>query len=202
MAHSSSQFSSQSDLALCAFLRMPQDTVVQKREHELAFKELYNRHSPRLYAYTLKMTGDPQQAKDLFQEAFMRLYKTIQETDKPLEALMTNVPAFLLRIARNLHLNAKRDAKPTIELEDFHVSVSPANDHAQSELLQLISSALELLDHEHREAFVLREYDGMSYAEIAEITGTNEATAKTRAFRAKEKIRKILQPYLDDVQRH
>ncbi len=201
MAHPSTLFSSHTDLALCALLRGEHHERVQQREHELAFQELYNRHSPRLYAYVLKMTGDPQQAKDLFQEAFMRFYKTVQDPEKSLDIAMTNVPAFLLRIARNLHLNAKRDAKPTVELEDFHLSVSSANDHAQAELLQLISSALELLDHEHREAFVLREYDGMSYAEIAEITGTNEATAKTRAFRAKEKIRKILQPYLDDVQR-
>lgn len=66
--------------------------------------------------------------------------------------------------------------------------------------MELITTALELLPEDYREAFVLREYDGLPYNEIAELTGASLATAKIRVFRAKEKLRKILEPYLRDSQ--
>ena len=69
----------------------------------------------------------------------------------------------------------------------------------KTELLKLITTALELLPDDYRESFVLREYDGLSYQEIAEITNSSMATVKIRLFRAKQKIRDILAPYLADL---
>jgi RNA polymerase sigma-70 factor (ECF subfamily) len=57
---------------------------------------------------------------------------------------------------------------------------------------------MELLEFEYKEAFILREYDGLPYNEIAEITGTTITNAKSRVFRAKQKIKEILQPYLQE----
>ena len=61
-----------------------------------------------------------------------------------------------------------------------------------------MKTALELLPTSHREAFVLREYDGLSYQEISEVTGQSLASVKIHIFRAKEKLRKILAPYLEE----
>jgi RNA polymerase sigma-70 factor (ECF subfamily) len=169
----------------------------QTPDVERAFNELYARYSPRIYAYCLRVLGDRDQARDVFQDAFVRFYKSAQQ-----ERSMTNVAGFLLTIARNLCLNHKRDTRPTTPIDSLEL---PAPQHGVSyeedELLRLITLALDLLDAEHREAFVLREYDGLSFSEIGELTGTNEATAKTRAFRAKQKIRQILSPYLQDLER-
>lgn len=164
---------------------------------EYAFNELYNRYSARIYAYCLKVLGNKDQARDVFQDTFIRFYKSASE-----ERSMTNVAGFLLTIARNLCLNHKRDTRPTTALDGLELP-APAHgvSYEESELLNLISLALDLLDAEHREAFILREYDGLSYQEIGEIVGTNEATAKTRAFRAKQKLRQILMPYLQDLER-
>lgn len=115
---------------------------------------------------------------------------------------MTNVPGFLLTIARNLCLNYNRAARPSVSLENLDLPAAERGGvYEEHELLRLITVALDLLDAEHREAFVLREYEGLSYQEIADLTNTNEATAKTRAFRAKQKIRQILTPYLHDIER-
>lgn len=164
---------------------------------EHAFNELYNRYSPRIYAYCLKVLGNKDEARDVFQDTFIRFYKSASE-----ERNMTNIAGFLLTIARNLCLNHKRDTRPTNALDGLELP-APAHgtSYEESELLNLISVALDLLDAEHREAFVLREYDGLSYQEIGEVVGTNEATAKTRAFRAKQKLRQILMPYLQDLER-
>jgi RNA polymerase sigma-70 factor (ECF subfamily) len=71
--------------------------------------------------------------------------------------------------------------------------------YEQQELLEIIARALELLDFEHREAFVLRQYHGMPYKDISELTGENISTIKNRVWRAKEKIKEILEPILEDL---
>lgn len=163
-----------------------------KRKTEEAFAELYNRHSPRIYAYCRRFLGDKEEAKDIFQETFVRFF---QSADK--ERIMTNVPAFLLRIARNLCINAKRKETPSISFEDY-MYVQQENKNDNDELLSMIKMALEILPDEFREVFVLREYEGLSYSEIAELTNSSLPTVKVRIFRAKQKIREILQPYLAD----
>ncbi len=181
-----------SDIELFAFLRTEEGG--DRRVSEAAFKELYTRLSPRIYAYCRRVLSNPEAAQDVFQDTFVRFYKSAQA-----EREMTNVAAFLLRIARNLCLNAKRDNQHHhIEYEDFHSAHHDAP-HENSELLGLITRALDHLQHDYREVFVLREYDGLSYAEIGEIVGCTEATAKIRSFRAKQKIREILAPYLEDL---
>ena len=67
------------------------------------------------------------------------------------------------------------------------------------ELLALIGAAVELLDDEFREAFILREYESLSYEAIAELTGTTVSNAKSRVFRARQKIRKLLEPNIREL---
>lgn len=183
-----------SDIELFAFLRNGDGR--ERRLSEAAFKELYNRLSPRIYAYCRRVLTDPELAQDVFQETFIRFYNSAQQ-----EREMTNVAAFLLRIARNLCLNAKRDNQHHhISFEEYHHAHHDPS-HENNELLKLITSALDHLPHDYREVFVLREYDGLSYAEIGNVVGITEATAKIRSFRAKQKIREILAPYLEDLSR-
>lgn len=115
------------------------DGELSKRERDAAFTELYHRHAPRVYAYCRRIMGDDDVAKDAFQEAFMRFYSTADPT-----RTMTNVPAFLLRIARNVCLNIKRSARPTLELEDYH-SITREQPYENDELAELLARALELL---------------------------------------------------------
>ena len=74
-----------------------------------------------------------------------------------------------------------------------------SQNYEQKELLDLITHSLELVDDDFREAFVLREYSGLSYKEIAEVTNITLANAKSRVFRAKQQIKTILKPYLKDL---
>jgi RNA polymerase sigma-70 factor (ECF subfamily) len=61
---------------------------------------------------------------------------------------------------------------------------------------------MEQLPTDYKEAFVLREYEGLSYQEIAELTESSLSTVKIRIFRAKQKIREILAPYVADLSQH
>ena len=180
-------FSKYNDIELFAALKS------KKQAAEASFAELYSRYSQRVFAYCLRITGSHDDAKDIFQETFLKFYQSAQGAK-----LIDNVPGFLLTIARNLCLNYKRDQKSNLRIEDF---VLTANDRGydQKEMMQVISSALELLEFEHREAFILRQYHGLDYNEIALITGDTVTAVKNRVWRAKEKLKEILTPYLEEV---
>ena len=106
-----------------------------------------------------------------------------------------------MTIARNLCFIAQSPFKTSIcSVRRFHISTSDVP-YEHKELLQLISTSLDLLPDDYREAFVLREYNGLSYIEIAEIIGESIDVVKVRIFRAKKRLREILAPYLADLDR-
>lgn len=163
-----------------------------KEAAEAAFTELYARYGGRVFAYCLRFLGQRDEAQDVYQETFIRFYESAQQSRE-----MTNVPGYLLKIARNLCLNCRRNKKHTVEFEDYQSMVQPQTAE-KTEFLELITTALDMLPDDYREAFVLREYEGLSYAEIAEIVGTSLSSVKVRIFRAKQKIRDILAPYIKE----
>lgn len=158
-----------------------------------AFGELYARHGSRLYAYCRTLCRNEDECNDVFQEAFTRFYEAAR-AGRPVR----NVGAYLVRSARNICLNLRRDRKPTLPVEDDTLgSFDPPAE--RSELLQLIRTAMELLPDDYREAFFLREFADLPYQEIAEITGTTSVNARIRVTRAREKLRGILQPYIAEL---
>lgn len=161
---------------------------------QAALTLLYRRYSQRIYTYCRKITGDNTVAQDLLQEAFVKLYDSGKRARQ-----VENLPAYLMTIARNLCLSHKSQSKRQyVEFEDFHVTVRDVP-YEQKELLGLIQTALDLLPEDYREAFVLREYNGLSYEEIASVIGQSIDLVKVRIFRAKKRLREILAPYLADI---
>lgn len=171
------------------FARLHDEHAVSER----AFAELYARYGGRVYSFCLRFLGDADEAKDVYQETFIRFYQSAQHGRE-----MTNVPGFLLTIARNLCLNAKRDRKPTVTVEAVEAALAVPGPE-QREFTQLVTMALEMLPDEYREVFVLREYEGLTYAEIAEIIQASLPTVKVRIFRAKQRLRQILTPFLAET---
>lgn len=171
-----------------------------KEQSEFAFSELYQRHSQRVFAYCKRYLGNHEEAKDVFQETFIRFYKSAEQS-----RVMTNVPAFLLRIARNICVNNIKQRKPQqmhVTYEDYMVSQDEKRYDGDGELLDLINDALDSLPEKYKEMFILREYDGLSYNDIAEVTDENVSNVKIRIHRAKQKIREILEPYIKELDRY
>ncbi len=158
---------------------------------EKAFKEIYTRHSGKIYAYCRRVVGDRNKADDLFQETFLKLLQSIS-----IDKEMSNLSGYMIKIARNLCLKYKSQQNVNlVSIEDFEI---PTNDNILegTELSSLISMALDLLQEEHREALVLQAYDGMTYSEIAEIQEVPVTTVRNWIVRAKQRLREILTPYL------
>jgi RNA polymerase sigma-70 factor (ECF subfamily) len=166
-----------------------------KSQAERAFKELYRRYAPRIHAYCYKILDDKEDAEDVFQETFVKFYLGAQQHRE-----MTNLGGYLFRIARNLSLNRIRDRSPAESLEGIEIQAQADRSLEDGELLDLISHAVEMLDLEYREAFILREYENMPYDQIAELVGASVSNVKTRVFRARQKIRKLLEPNIQELE--
>jgi RNA polymerase sigma-70 factor (ECF subfamily) len=164
----------------------------EKKTAGKAFEEIYTRYAQRVFAYCRRILGTREEAEDMFQETFIKFYNSRND-----EREMTNLSAYLVKIARNLCINYRRNEKKLL-YKDMSAIVQENRDD-KDELLNLIKMALELLPDEYREMFVLREYNGLTYSEIANVTETTIQTVKIRLHRAKEKIREILAPYLAEM---
>lgn len=162
---------------------------------ERAFKELYRRYAPRIHAYCFKILENREEAEDVFQETFVRFFMGAREHRQ-----MSNLTGYLFRIARNLSLNRRRDRPPSEPLEGVEIPIGADRSLEDGELLDLISKAVERLDFDYREAFVLREYENMPYEEIAELVGSTVANVKSRVFRARQKIKKILEESIRELE--
>lgn len=178
-----------SDIDLFAKLRG------SRSESEAAFKELYRRHATRLRAYCHKVLVRHEDAEDVFQESFVRFYASARS-----EREMTNVVGFLFRIARNLCLNAKRDLPTGSTLEGVEIAAEQDTAFERSDLMQLIRSAVNRLELHLREAFVLRDYENMSYEQIGELLGATVPAVKSRVRRARKKVRALLAESITELQ--
>ena len=180
-----------SDAALCQIIADENG----EGNSEKAFTELYQRYSSRIHAYCFRILSNAEDAEDAFQETFLRFHKTVKAG-----GVMTNVSGLIFTIARNLCINLKKkNTRWASDSIEDHTLSSRDDAYDKKELLNLIKTSLELINPDYREAFVLREYNGFSYDEIARMLDVSVPTAKIRVFRAKDKIRKVLEPYLKDL---
>lgn len=179
-----------SDKELCRLI-----SGKNRSEAERAFTEVYERYARRIHAYCFRILSNAEDADDAFQETFLRFHRTVSNG-----STMTNVSGLLFTIARNLCINLKKKNTRWAADPVEHDTLSDRDEsYEKRELLELIKTSLELINPDYREAFVLREYNGLSYREIAEVLDVSIPTAKIRVFRAKEKIRQVLEPYLKDI---
>lgn len=157
------------------------------------FQEIYDRYSSQVYKYCRKILSDEELTEDIFQDTFLKLFNTMSKT-----IVMTNLKAYIMRIARNNCLSVKRSKHYGLtSLEDLTLDAKDTN-YEHKELLELVRSAIDCLPDDYREPFVLKEYNSMSYKNIAEFLNISESTVKIRIYRAKKSIHKILSPYLNE----
>lgn len=185
------KFSTYSDKELADLLKS------DKKSSELAFTEIYDRYSQKIYAYCYRILGNKEIAEDIFQETFLRFYQFINPEHQKL-----NIQRFLIRIARNLCLNHKRNSKINLPIEEIENFIAQNKSSDDKEYLDLIKYGIELLEFEYKEPLVLRVYNEMSYEEIAAILDISVGNARIRVHRAKEKLKDILSPYIKDLEKN
>jgi len=159
----------------------------------VAFRAFVVRYQRAVFACVSRMLGRGPHVEDIAQEVFLRAFRAMPTFDLDVAAKPST---WLLTIATRAALDArKRKVIPIRPLDDAsHVAhaATPETEHARGELGRALDRAAASLPDDQRAALVLGEYHGFSIAEIATAMGIPEATAKTRLFRAREKMRAAL----------
>ena len=173
----------------------------------VAWEEIVQRYNRRIYNICYRFAGSPDDAQDLTQEVFIRMYRTLNTYDVDRGAFMT----WVTTMTRNLLVDHFRktkqdrmtdsmdtaasdheDAQPLSEqIPDQH---APPDAHVRSrEVSETVHGALAKLSPELREAVILRDLQDMDYKEIAAVLRVPEGTVKSRINRGRAELARLLQ---------
>lgn len=164
-----------------------QRRLANPRERDAAFAAFYDLLARYVYAYALRMTSSASDAADVTQETFIRVYGHIVRGNSIVDPL-----PFCLMIARQRVINMRRDQRDCVELDEQHSITDPYVDIERQDISNHVEQAVARLPLLLRDAFVLRYYDGLSYDQIATITGEQSGTIRMRVLRAKAILRRQL----------
>ena len=160
--------------------------------NQAAFDILFSKYNNKLYASLLAFTKSQDLAEDLTQKTFIRVWKKI-EIFRGDSSLFTWIYRIAINLAKN-EFSSKQAKNQGItdnidDNYDLESSVSSPESHAiEAESMQAVMDFIASLPTDLREAISLREFDGKSYEEIAQITGSPIGTVRSRIFRAREEI--------------
>jgi RNA polymerase sigma-70 factor (ECF subfamily) len=172
-----------------------------------AFQQLFQKYHRRAYAVALGVLKRPDDAMDVVQDAFIKVHKNIGSFQGA-----SSFYTWLYRIVMNLAIDHIRRTRKVVEwgddvsvhdaagdgalvpkLEDAH----PGRTVERRELSEKIRQALDALPEYHRAVILLREVEGMSYEEMAEVLHVPKGTIMSRLFHARRKMQELLQTYLE-----
>jgi len=166
-----------------------------RRGDEQAFASLYDRYRRPLFVFGVRMLGSAEAARDLVQDTFLGIWERRGALERP-----RSFRGWLFTVGRNRCLTLLRQRRTRARL-DTVAHAPPAAEapvsclEAEEESRRIRQAVAELPDGQ-REVLVLREYQELSYREIAEITGASESAVKARLFRARQALAVRLSPAL------
>jgi RNA polymerase sigma-70 factor (ECF subfamily) len=172
-----------------------------------AFEVLVERYQARLLNFVYRIVSDRERAEDLVQEAFIRVHRHLARFDRS-KKFSTWIYTIASNLAKNELRNRSRsplvlfttlapqwnDDERPLEFED--TDAQPDEAFRRRHLQEAVAQSVAMLPAHHRDVFVLRELEGRSYEEIAEITHCNLGTVKSRLNRARNAFAEIVEPKL------
>ena len=180
-----------------------------------SFDQLVAKYQDRVVGILHHLVGNLQDAEDLAQTAFLRVYRSRHEY-----VPKAKFSTWLFTIVNNLAMNAKRDKKrrPTSASANVPGTAStgmqaldqmlaapsgatPSRLLAKAELSDLVKAAVEQLSDEQRLAVILNKFEDMSYRDIAGVLGKSEMAVKSLLSRARAALKEVLEPYLMNGER-
>jgi RNA polymerase sigma factor (sigma-70 family) len=156
--------------------------------------EIYDRYSSRIYNFAYRFLRNSEAAEDATQEVFVKMLKHANQFhgDAKLSTWLFSITANWCRDYLRKSDNKAKEAEDVLITLPAPAELAPDRNLERRQNEQMIQKALTALTPEQREAILLSRYQGLSYAEIAQISGCSEGAVKTRVFRAMETLKKAL----------
>jgi len=177
--------------------------LLAQKGDQAAFRRLVERHQRRAFAIAVGLVRDENDARELVQEAFLRVYRSLGSFQGG-----SSFFTWLYRIVTNLAIDLMRKpGRKEAELSDRQVAEDDAADFPlvsridgadpldvirRREIAARIQAALDALPPYHRGVILMREVEGMSYEEMAQAMGVSKGTIMSRLFHARQKLQKAL----------
>ena len=161
---------------------------------------LYERHRTGIFRFSYRLSGSVEEAEDITHDCFLSLIKK-PENFRPERA---SLRTYLLAAARNLWLKQLRASSRESAVDEYEegqfisLDKEPLDRLLDDELSEKVRAAVSSLPPLQKEALVLFEYEGLALSEIAGIIGTDVGAVKSRLYRAREGLRGLLRPYLEN----
>lgn len=167
-----------------------------------SFELLIEQYQKKVFNIAFRMMGNQEDASDIAQEVFIRVYKSIKNFKEE-----SSLSTWIYRIATNVCLDELRKRKKnniisinsTLQLDDSELTLEledpgdrPDELLQKKELCREIQEAIECLNEEHKAVIVLRDINGLSYEEISKILQCSLGTVKSRINRARSSLKSIL----------
>lgn len=188
--------------------REPISIKALKAGDRKAFTAMVDAYSPKLYKLALRMSGDPLEAEEILQEAFLKAYRGLENFRggsklstwlyriTANEALMRHRKHELEKVPIDEPLFLDNGAEIPRELKDW--CCLPEAELMSAEAQDTLDIAINSLSPALRAAFVLRDLHGLSTREAADVLQISEAAIKTRLLRARLQLREILSSYFSE----
>ena len=150
-----------------------------------AFAEIYRRYRRALYAFCVRLLGDTQSAEDAVHETFMKLSSGAVSIAEP-----AALKSWLFSVARNEAFMAlrHRPGAGNDDADSVWADETPLSLAEKEDVRSFVQAALSCLKMEYREVILLREFEGLSYGEIASVTGDSASSVKSRLFKARRAL--------------
>jgi RNA polymerase sigma-70 factor (ECF subfamily) len=170
-----------------------------------AFRRLVERHQRRAFAIALSLVRDENDARELVQDAFLRVHKSLPNFQGG-----SSFFTWLYRIVTNLSIDLiRKPGRQTTDIDDPRLDLDESRDTdfplvarvdgadphdvvRRKEIASRVQVALDALPSYHRGVIVMREIDGLSYEEMASAMGVSKGTIMSRLFHARQKLQKAL----------
>jgi len=151
---------------------------------EIAFAALYQQYKKSIYRFCCKFLDDSVAAEDVTQETFLAAFEHHRELREP-----QNFRAYLFTIARRRCLNHLRQHGREEKLGDMYVDAEAIDKRfEQATEAEQVQRSIAGLPPDYREVILLREYEDLSYSEIAGVLSCSEAAVKARLFKARRQL--------------
>lgn len=168
------------------------------RGNQQAFRAIVETHQGFVYAVAFRFINDPQDAEDITQEVFIRLWKNLHTYKQEVK-----LTTWLYKIVTNRSLDFLksrhgRQRKNKIDIDDTHFvqdRSTPEKEFQQRELSQIIHAAADELTPKQKAVFILRDLEGLAPEEVSETLSMSLGNVKSNLFHARQKMTEKLKAY-------